>query len=711
MERIKTLSGESDEKILGKIIVSVVMPVYNAQEYLAASLDCLLNQTLKDIEVICVNDGSSDNSLKILEEYRRHDPRVVILSQSNKGAGAARNLGFSQGSGRYVYFFDADDLCAPDLLEKCVNAAEAQEADIVAFNFSRFYPNGNEEQRMGIHDDWLPKGCKVFSWRDCPELIMSVVNPTPWNKLYRADFIQKNQLRFEEISTTNDITFCAVSMAVASRVTFLKDSLFRYRVGHSQTITSRKKKNWANIITAVQSAEKQIKRLPYFEEIVDSLCRFIIENCIFGINYFDGDYKSVSFGEYYNRVRSIFAGEMFSNVSIDTVKNELLVQKFRAIRKNSYEDYLKLAGHKIVISLTSYPKRIKDVAGVLETIFRQSRKADEIVLWLAEEQFPKKENDLPDNLRKLVDQRKMTVRWIAEDLRPHKKYFWALPSYPDDIVITIDDDLIYPSDMIDSLFVSYLIYPRAVSAMRAHLIVINEALEIEPYNNWILETDHCRYRPCMQLLSTNGAGTLFPPGIMRKNELYNSDAIKDTCLNADDLWLKAMQLCENVPVVVAHKYKSLQYVPDSQEEALAHDNMTMCQNDVQLRKITDWVDRKLGDGYFVRKLTLPPQMEDSVQLLGVSAICKMFRAERCREKNERRVLNNRLQRALTAEKELKDVCRRLRKENVALVSNYQKTQNELQKIKKSKRYKLAEYLARLVWFVRRHFKQSKGKLL
>ncbi|MCD7820977.1 MAG: glycosyltransferase, partial [Clostridiales bacterium] len=105
-------------------VVSVIIPVYNVEKYLRQSLDCILGQTLTDIEVICVDDGSTDQSSAILEEYAQKDTRMKVLRQENRGAGAARNLGFSHAVGTYAYFFDADDLCSLELLEKTVNRAE-----------------------------------------------------------------------------------------------------------------------------------------------------------------------------------------------------------------------------------------------------------------------------------------------------------------------------------------------------------------------------------------------------------------------------------------------------------------------------------------------------------------------------------------------------------------------------------------------------------
>lgn len=112
--------------------VSVIIPVYNVAPYLRRNLDSVLGQTLRDIEVICVDDGSDDGCAKILEEYAQKDPRVRVLSQKNAGAGAARNLGLAHAGGEFLSFLDSDDFFESAMLEKMVALAEADNADFVS---------------------------------------------------------------------------------------------------------------------------------------------------------------------------------------------------------------------------------------------------------------------------------------------------------------------------------------------------------------------------------------------------------------------------------------------------------------------------------------------------------------------------------------------------------------------------------------------------
>lgn len=611
--------------------VSVIVPVYNAEKFLKDTLKSIQSQTLKDFEVICVDDGSTDNTLAILDEFIKKDKRFKVIHQKNAGAGAARNYGFTVATGKYTIFLDSDDLFSPALLEKLWEAAEENQADISTCNFSRFDGNGNVAHRTGIHTEWLPKGITVFNYKDCPHHILSVVNPTPWNKLYRSDFIREHNLKYEEISSTNDITFAAVSVATAERVTFIPDHLVQYRVGHSGTISSTKAKNLNNIHIAISSAVRQTKALAHSEEIKDSILRFAVDNYIFALKHYIIDFNDTVAKEFYTTVHEVFNGKDFVDIDPNSLHNPNLYRDFFTVRKHNYQKMKEMVDKKLIVSLTTFPGRIDSLSKVLDTIYIQTRTADQIVLWLARDQFPEKEKNLPQDLLELAEAGRLEIRW-CNDLKPHKKYFYALQEFSDDLVVTIDDDLLYPMDMLEKLFKSYLMYPEAVSTLRAHLILIDEKEQILPYNDWIMETDACMYEPSMQLFATGGAGVLYPPKLFRK-EFFNEEAIKETCLWADDLWLKAMQTISDVPVVVARQSEHLHYLPDSQNSALCHSNVDQSQNDVQLAKINKWLDDTFEPDIFRKKLIAS---DIGIRIIGLTALVKHFDKERKGLKSELR---------------------------------------------------------------------------
>ncbi|NHM13840.1 hypothetical protein [Xiamenia xianingshaonis] len=238
---------------------------------------------------------------------------------------------------------------------------------------------------------------------------------------------------------------------------------------------------------------------------------------------------------------------------------------------------------EIVVSLTSYPARIGSVHEAIESIMRQTVKADRIVLWLAEEQFPHGEDELPERLLALK-KRGLEIRWVGKDYKSFKKIIPALQEFPDAAIVTIDDDLLYRNDVIQKLCDSYKKHPRAISALRTHRIRLNDDKTIAPYTEWEMEVLDCRDEERMDLLATTGAGTLFPPKSLPE-ETQNWAVIEKACSRADDLWVKVMAVENDTPVVLANDRRGLVYIPGTQVNTLWETNIT--ENDGQLAAILD----------------------------------------------------------------------------------------------------------------------------
>lgn len=270
---------------------------------------------------------------------------------------------------------------------------------------------------------------------------------------------------------------------------------------------------------------------------------------------------------------------------------------------------------RIIVSLTSFPARIGFVSKVLDTIYCQTMQPDKVILWLAEEQFPGKERDLSRELTRLVEKRKLTISW-CDDLKPHKKYFFVFQEYQDDLVITIDDDILYPSDLIETLYQSYLKNPYAVSAMRVHLMLYDKSKGFLPYNKWLCEYDRCIGKPSFQLHCTGCGGILYPVHLF-DNKYLDKEAIKENCLYADDIWLKLMELVNGIPVVLARKHTPLQEIDGSQREGLKYVNYT--ENDIQLQKSLKWFESKCGGDVIKSRLLTIPEEEN---LLTVSNLAE-----------------------------------------------------------------------------------------
>ena len=183
--------------------VSVIMPVFNCEKYLRACLESLLGQTLKEIEIICVNDGSQDNSLKILQEYAQNDSRIKIIDQHNQGVSIARNNAIKLAKGEFIGFVDADDLIDLDYFEKLYNAAVKNDCDIAAAGI-KWVSNNGELDKI----DLKFKKFKIYTKTSEKYKVTNVAKKAYiWNKIYKKELFDKFETVFEPGICYEDMMF------------------------------------------------------------------------------------------------------------------------------------------------------------------------------------------------------------------------------------------------------------------------------------------------------------------------------------------------------------------------------------------------------------------------------------------------------------------------------------------------------------------------
>jgi hypothetical protein len=196
-----------------------------------------------------------------------------------------------------------------------------------------------------------------------------------------------------------------------------------------------------------------------------------------------------------------------------------------------------------IVSLTTFPARINEVWLAIETILRQTKKPSKIILWLYKGEFEGKES-LPMNLLRL-EKRGLEIRFCDENLMPHKKYYYTMLEYPEANVITIDDDMFYPPDLISKIVEFHEKYPKAIICPITRQIKVAKNI-IKPYKEW--EYLKSNTTPNINNLTMGGGGTLFPPYSLH-GDYTDLNALKELSLKADDLWLKIMSLKNNIKVV------------------------------------------------------------------------------------------------------------------------------------------------------------------
>lgn len=222
--------------------VSVVVPVYNCGEFLSDLVESMKTQTLSDFEVIFIDDGSKDNSAEVINKHLPEDSRFRYIYQENQGGGIARNTGISNANAEYVICIDADDLYEKDMLEVLYNRAKETDADITICKFKRWdMLTGRIANGKGIEDKLLPDK-EVFSADDF-ENILEFTNPGPCNKLYKLDFIRKNNLFYSGTKIINDLKFGMVALCIANKIAVVDKALSTYRYqGSASNSKNREKK-------------------------------------------------------------------------------------------------------------------------------------------------------------------------------------------------------------------------------------------------------------------------------------------------------------------------------------------------------------------------------------------------------------------------------------------------------------------------------------
>lgn len=223
--------------------VSVIVPVYNAEKYLPQCIDSIVNQTIGDIEVLLINDGSSDSSGEILAQYASKDERIKVIEQPNKGAGAARNIGLAMAEGKYLSFLDSDDFFEPNMLELALAKASEDDADIVAFGAWLYDENrdANRQAAWVFKKGEVPSSC--FSSEEAADNLFGLFGNYTWNKLFKRDFILEKKITFQEIERTNDLLFTCTALALAERISPLDRQLVHYRVTNRASLQSENDKS------------------------------------------------------------------------------------------------------------------------------------------------------------------------------------------------------------------------------------------------------------------------------------------------------------------------------------------------------------------------------------------------------------------------------------------------------------------------------------
>lgn len=264
--------------------VSVVVSVYNAEPYLRRCLDSIVGQTLREIEIICVDDGSTDGSPQILAEYARKDGRVRVVTQANAGAGAARNHGLRYAAGEYLSILDADDFFEPDMLRTAYDLAVQNDADMAVFRCD-FYRTGTDTfapNTYSIHSDLLPER-QPFCAGDVEKDVFKLFVGWAWDKLIRRSLVERYGLQFQEQRTTNDMLFVFSALLLAKRIVTTRQVLAHHRQAEG-TLSVTREKSWMCFYNALTALRGNMVQWGIFERFRQDYVNYCVHFCLWNLN-------------------------------------------------------------------------------------------------------------------------------------------------------------------------------------------------------------------------------------------------------------------------------------------------------------------------------------------------------------------------------------------------------------------------------------------
>ena len=247
--------------------VSILVPIYNVEKYLRQCLDSLVNQTLNDIEIICINDGSTDKSLSIINEFANKDNRIKVINKKNTGYGHSMNCGLRLAQGEYIGIVESDDFAELDMFETLYNTAKNVGAEMVRSNY---FWHINGEDLFNEHLQQRPYE-KIFSPRnDLPQIFYYF--PVIWSGIYNREFLEKNDIRFNETpgASYQDIAFSFKCLACAEKVFLLKKAFLHYRKDNPTASVKSKHKAYC-----VFDEFDEIKNFLSNHEIFNDPCRYV----------------------------------------------------------------------------------------------------------------------------------------------------------------------------------------------------------------------------------------------------------------------------------------------------------------------------------------------------------------------------------------------------------------------------------------------------
>ena len=313
--------------------ISVIIPVYNVEKYLKDCLNSLLNQSFSDTELICVNDGSTDGSLNILNEYAKLDKRVKVYTQSNQGPGAARNAGLKNAKGEYVIFVDPDDWLESDAFLLLYNFAKQNNAQIVQFDYIE------HDEKLGINRqnnlaDILIKKFKYdlrkfgsYNWKNLKDGCLRYTDMHVWRRIYKKDFVEQYEICFAPTRHGEDHLFVNAATLNADKIFYLEKYLYHYRRRENSLVNLKSNENFC-IFENIELFKSYLIKHDLMKKVKDEYRKYKLQTMLWHYPQIpDKDQE-----EYKNRCKSYLTPFEYKKFLLSTRTDNSLLENIFSIK-------------------------------------------------------------------------------------------------------------------------------------------------------------------------------------------------------------------------------------------------------------------------------------------------------------------------------------------------------------------------------------------
>ena len=330
--------------------VSVIIPCYNVENYLRQCLDSIVNQTLADIEVLCVDDGSTDATLKILESYADSDIRIKIFTQNRKGQGVARNKAIELATGEYLIFVDSDDWLELNALELLYNKIISENVEVVQFNYKNFNEFNNRIEMIDfakhVRHKYGVDLCKepYFNWQLFKEDCLFDLDVHVWNRIYSLDFIKRHGIKFAPTTNGEDHLFWIGVLLNSEKICYIDEYLYNYRTRLNSSVTTKHKVNMC-VFENIECIEAYISSIGLVEPLEVELEKYKTQVLVW--HYYQLPEEELKF--YLNKCKEVLSENQYKLFLKKIGAYTTFLQRVFSIKNNGRHKVITLFGLKIKI--------------------------------------------------------------------------------------------------------------------------------------------------------------------------------------------------------------------------------------------------------------------------------------------------------------------------------------------------------------------------